>query len=246
VIRSVVIALLLAPLPCAQDAQELVRRIAILAAKESPAARLDTLRQLGSVANAPPATLAGPLPLPSIHVDLESAVAALVKQSEHSGGDPAGYNALASIIRANRLSAGLDNPSIRARIALADLREVLDPVLINLNGAPIHLNAYSGKKVVLNFWATWCLPCRVELERLNHKPRPDHVVLLAISDEPLETVRQYIGQRTFSFPILIDPHHQLSDRYRVDTLPATRTYQRPSIVLPQAPPAAPSGPQSDR
>ena len=53
---------------------------------------------------------------------------------EHSGDDPAAYFALAAVIRAHQLSAGLDNPSIRARIALADLNELLNAILTRLDG----------------------------------------------------------------------------------------------------------------
>jgi len=227
VIRALIISLLAAALVSADEVEELVQRVRSLAQKEPVRARQDTLRQLANPLG--PAPLhAFPLPAgPS----LEAAVAAIVEDVEKSGDDPEVYNWLTTVIRHNELSAGLDNPSIRARLALADLREQLDPVLLDLNGGEVHVRAYKDRKVVLSFWATWCLPCRDELAREDRETRPANVVLLAISDEPVGTVRQWAAEHHYSFPLLIDPHHKLSDRYRVDKLPATRVLELPSVSI---------------
>ena len=226
-IRAATILLLAAVLASASDIEELVLRVRSLAAKEPARARQDTLRQLANPLGAAPLHT---FPLPA-GPSLEAAVTAVVEDLEHSGDDPEIYNWLTTVIRRNELSAGLDNPSIRARLALADLREQLDPVLLDLNGGEVHLRAYKDKKVVLSFWATWCLPCRDELAREDRETRPANVVLLAISDEPIATIRQWAIEHHYSFPLLIDPHHKLSDRYRVDKLPATRLLELPSLSI---------------
>jgi hypothetical protein len=75
----------------------------------------------------------------------------LVEEVERNGDDPAAYLALAEVIRERQLSAGQDNPSIRARIALLDLDELLNPVLTRLDGTRVRLNDYRYKPVLLAF-----------------------------------------------------------------------------------------------
>ncbi len=226
-IRAFAIALLAATLGSADEVHDLVQRVRALAAKEPPQARQDTLRQLADPLAAPAQHT---IPLPN-RPSLEAAVSAIVKDNEHNGDDPEVYNWLATVIRRNELSAGLDNPSIRARLALADLREQLDPVLLDLQGGEVHLRTYKDKKVILSFWATWCLPCRDELAREDREQRPANTLLLAISDEPMATVRQWAAEHHYSFPLLIDPHHKLSDHYRVDKLPAQHVMELPPVSV---------------
>ncbi len=117
------------------------------------------------------------------------------------------------VIREQELSAGLDNPSIRSRIALLDLDELLNPVLMKLDGARVRLNDYRRKPVLLAFWATWCVPCRAELARLEGLA--GGVTVLAISWEPVTTVREFLEEHPLKLTVLIDEGHKLSDRLHV-------------------------------
>ncbi len=233
------LAFFLLTLPVLGDeVKGLEARIEFLASKEAPVARVDTLRRaamllqrfdpcgaahfqkLAAVASPPPTRH---FALPAV-IASATAMEALVQRIEHEGDDPAAYETLAEIISARQLSAGLDNPSIRARMALLDLADLLDPPLVTLDGARVRLSSYRQKTVVIAFWATWCLPCRAELARLQSEVS-DHVAVLAISHESVETVRAFLREHPYKLIFLADPGHKLTDRFHIYALPATITLQ---------------------
>jgi len=220
---------------------DLAARIEALAAKEPPLPRADTLRsaakllepsrpELATRFRALASCISGRVsggdvpyrfPLPELAAD-SAILERLVEEVEHAGDDPAAYKALAAVIRAKQLSAGLDNPSIRARIALADLGELLDPILTGLDGTEVRLSDYRNKTVLLAFWATWCVPCRAELSKLEKisATSPD-LVVLGLSWEPRETVADFLRAHPYRLPMFIDSGHKLSDHFHVDALPVT-------------------------
>ena len=91
----------------------------------------------------------------------------------------------------------------------------------------VALQAYQGRPVVLNFWATWCVPCRQELPVLQaayEAYRDKGLVILAISQdgaEKKETVRSYVANLGVTFPPLLDPQGSVAAHYNVFLLPST-------------------------
>jgi thiol-disulfide isomerase/thioredoxin len=92
-------------------------------------------------------------------------------------------------------------------------------------GRTIKLADYRGKVVFLNFWATWCPPCREEMpamERLYQKYRGRGLVVLAISvDHDTEVVGPFVRKYKFSFVVGQDPEMALAQRYGVRALPSS-------------------------
>ncbi|MEH6535320.1 MAG: TlpA disulfide reductase family protein [Psychroserpens sp.] len=75
-------------------------------------------------------------------------------------------------------------------------------VLKKLNGETISLKKLSNsKKVVINFWATWCRPCRTEMPIMEqaYKSVKDDYVFVMINDENVETTQRYINENNYSF-----------------------------------------------
>ena len=99
--------------------------------------------------------------------------------------------------------------------------------LLTLDGGRVSLTDHRDKLVVLNFWATWCQPCTVEmpsLEALWRRHRDRGLVVVGVSVDrgaPRALLEPYLRNLKLTFPILLDPDSKTSDRWRVTALPAT-------------------------
>jgi peroxiredoxin len=93
------------------------------------------------------------------------------------------------------------------------------------DGKNYRLSDYRGKVVVLNFWATWCPPCREEMpsmERAWQKMRGKGVVILAVNvGENADTVFEFTGNYPVSFPLPLDKDGKVIRDYPVTGLPTT-------------------------
>jgi len=101
-----------------------------------------------------------------------------------------------------------------------------DFVLKSLNGPKVSLSDFKGSYVLVNFWATWCIPCKMEmpsLEALHKRFANEKLAVLPISNDMFgeKVVRPYVEANEFSFTILFDPTLKVSNRYGVVTLPTT-------------------------
>jgi len=99
--------------------------------------------------------------------------------------------------------------------------------LLTLDGGRASLTDHRDKLVVLNFWATWCQPCTVEmpsLEALWRRYRDRGLIVVGVCVDrgaPKALLEPYVRNLRLTFPILLDPDSKTSDRWRVTALPAT-------------------------
>lgn len=96
--------------------------------------------------------------------------------------------------------------------------------LTTLDGESFSLAALQGKPVVLNFWATWCGPCRRELPALQASAErySDNVTIVGVDQaEDADIVQRYVDELGLTFPIPMDTDGKVGEAYRVRGLPTT-------------------------
>jgi thiol-disulfide isomerase/thioredoxin len=112
----------------------------------------------------------------------------------------------------------------------------VDFTLKDLHNKPVTLSALRGKIVMVNFWATWCPPCRKEMPALDaiysHFKDKD-LVILSISDEESFTVSPFIGQNNYHPPVLLDPNGKVHKLFHVDGIPKSFVFDRDGKLVAQ-------------
>jgi peroxiredoxin len=147
---------------------------------------------------------------------------------------------LAQLALYEHCEAPLDNPRYREAIAKLQAedrkRQNADLTLKDLKGAEWSLKGLRGKVVLVNFWATWCPPCRKEMpdmEALYQRFQSRGLVVLAISDEDAGKVQPFVTGK-FTFPILLDAGRKVTERFGVEGIPKSFLYDREGKLVAQA------------
>jgi thiol-disulfide isomerase/thioredoxin len=103
-----------------------------------------------------------------------------------------------------------------------------DFMVVDQEGNEVHLSDYFGKPIVLNFWASWCGPCRSEMPDFDEKYQElgDQVQFLMVnmtdgSRETLEIAKAFVADSGFTFPVFYDVYYQAAVTYGVSSLPTT-------------------------
>lgn len=101
-----------------------------------------------------------------------------------------------------------------------------------MDGKEIKLSDYLGKKVFLNFWATWCGPCTREMPSIQkiHENHPDIVILAVNCGEKTEDVKNFITKNNYTFNILTDENGQISYTYSSDYIPLTLIIDENGVI----------------
>ncbi len=160
---------------------------------------------------------------------------------QHGGVGLGPYLELASLVRYEHVDAALDTPQFAAAMAKLEAdderRQHADFTLTDIEGKAWTLSALRGKVVLVNFWATWCPPCRKEmpdLQALYDRFRDQGFVILAISDEDVAKVKPFIAQRNISYPILLDPGRKVNDLFVVEGIPKSFVYDRSGKLVAES------------
>ncbi len=128
------------------------------------------------------------------------------------------------------LALGL--PAVQAAVPTAS--PAPDFTLRTLEGPNLRLLEQRGKVVLLNFWATWCGPCREEMPQLNRlyeKYRPSGFTLLGVNvDEDSRNAAGIAGQMGVKFPVLLDSDKRVSKLYDLSAMPSTVLIDRDGRV----------------
>ncbi|MCW8887115.1 MAG: TlpA family protein disulfide reductase [Motiliproteus sp.] len=115
-------------------------------------------------------------------------------------------------------------------------RDLSDLELVDLAGNSKDLADYHGKNLVINFWATWCAPCRKEmpaLQALSDQLDPEHYAVIGVTvDQKVEPVNQFLSENGIRFQQFIDPQMDLAmSELKVRAFPETLIVNAEGKVL---------------
>ena len=151
------------------------------------------------------------------------------------------YVELASLVRYEHMSASLDSPQFSAAIqrleAEDQARNSANFTLLDLSGKAWTLKDLEGKVVMLNFWATWCSPCRKEmpdLEMLYKQFEREGVIILGVSDDDPDKVREFVQKQGTTYPVLLDPGSKVNHLFHIEGIPKTFVYDRTGKIVAQS------------
>ncbi|MNO22399.1 Thiol-disulfide oxidoreductase ResA [compost metagenome] len=109
--------------------------------------------------------------------------------------------------------------------------------LTDLTGNPVQLSDYRGKKVLVNFWATWCPPCKAEMphmQRFYEDFSDDEVVVLGVNmtsiDKGMEAIEAFTKEYGLTFPIVLDQQGDVMDTYQITGYPTTYAIDQEGII----------------
>ncbi|HEY83275.1 MAG TPA: TlpA family protein disulfide reductase [Dehalococcoidia bacterium] len=106
--------------------------------------------------------------------------------------------------------------------------------LKDLDGNTVRLRDLRGRVVFINFWASWCPPCRAEMpeiEAVHQEYKDKGVVVIGVDiSEPESVVRQYIRQGGFSWTIVLDSTGEVARDYRITAIPTSFFVDRDGVI----------------
>ncbi|MBI9097067.1 MAG: TlpA family protein disulfide reductase [Spirochaetaceae bacterium] len=110
--------------------------------------------------------------------------------------------------------------------------------LLNLQGVKEKLSDYRGQVVFLNFWATWCGPCRSEMpsmEKVYQDLKDEGFVILAVDlGEDRKTVQKFVDEYGLTFPVVLDETNAVGGMYDARSIPTTYLVDREGNILGRA------------
>lgn len=129
----------------------------------------------------------------------------------------------------DRLNEGSDVAFLPTDEGLAKGEMAPDFELTTLAGEPVKLSDYKGKKVILNFWATWCPPCRAEMPDMQkyyaEQAPGENVEILAVNlttaDKGMEAINSFVDEFQLTFPVPMDTEGDIGEIYQAASIPTS-------------------------
>ncbi len=133
---------------------------------------------------------------------------------------------LAMYLLLQRMGYLLSAPAISAGEARERLPFSVDFTLPDLDGKSVRLSDLRGRVVLINFWATWCPPCRAEMPSMNdlykdYRDKGLEILAISIDVDGRRVVAPFVEKYGLLFPVLLDPRNEVGSRVRVRGIPST-------------------------
>jgi peroxiredoxin len=154
---------------------------------------------------------------------------------------PMPYMDLAKLVRFEHVTTDLKDPLLTKadQILAANDAEIekADFTLKDLHGKKFTLSELRGKIVLVNFWATWCPPCRLEmpdLDAIYTHFQSQGLVVLSLSDEDAFKVNSFVIQGGYHPPVLLDTGGKVAKEFHVDGIPQSFVFDREGKLVAQS------------
>jgi peroxiredoxin len=168
-------------------------------------------------------------------------VATTLAEALHQRPVASDYVTLAQLVRYENVEVFMNDSQFLAAMKKLETddqnRQHADFTLSDLNGTKWTLRALAGKVVLVNFWATWCPPCRKELpdlQALYQRFGPQGFVILAISDEDSGKVKPFVTEQKLTYPVLLDSGRKVNQLFQVEGIPKSFVYGRDGKLVAEA------------
>ena len=132
-----------------------------------------------------------------------------------------------------------DEQGSETGLQVAPVRGALAPdfTLVNLEGENVSLSDFKGQPVLINLWATWCGPCRIEMPTIQSRfeeYRDEGFIVLAVNfDEQRADVQSFRDEFGLTFQMLLDPGAEVQRLYRTRSYPSTFFVDRNGVIQVQ-------------
>ncbi|MBR6677586.1 MAG: TlpA family protein disulfide reductase [Oscillospiraceae bacterium] len=146
------------------------------------------------------------------------------------GGASVLYSRLSNTVKSDQLAQTEDAPAAENTEEAEEKEPIIAPdfTVYDLAGKEVHLSDYRGKPVVLNFWASWCGPCKMEMPHFEEKSKElageVQFLMVNVTDggrETVETASAFIAGEGYTFPVFYDTAYSASSAYGAYSLPTT-------------------------
>lgn len=115
------------------------------------------------------------------------------------------------------------------------IKHKIDFTLKDLNGKDVSIHDFTGKKIYVNFWATWCSPCKSEmpeLEKLYQETKDSDLVIIAVNlGDSKETVQAFMNQNNYHFTVLLDSDNAIASKYGITGIPTSIFLDREGYLV---------------
>jgi peroxiredoxin len=146
----------------------------------------------------------------------------------------------AELLHYEHIPPPYSDPALEAALALLDLRDAISQeatfALTGLDGKTYSLESLHGRVVLLNFWATWCPPCRREMPDMQklHDRFGEKLVVLAVSDEELSVVSKFLDKQKYTFPVALDTGRKVNGAFGIQGIPKSFVFDKEGKLVGQA------------